>query len=179
MFLGVDQSLTSPGFAVLPAQGNTPLYLEAVKTGARRDGERLAFIWSALQEILSKYPPQYAALEGYSMQSTNRSFDLGEVGGIVRLALYTAGVPFVVVAPKSLKKFVTGSGEADKAKMRAATLKKYGIDIPQNDMCDAYGLAHVARACYHQTSTVRAELEVVSLLLKPKEPNFLAPKVSL
>lgn len=174
-FLGIDQSLTSPGFAVLGAEGDDPLHLQALRTAPRRGAERLGYIWEVLEGLLAQHGPAYAALEGYSMASLNRPFDLGEVGGVIRLCLQQAAVPFVVVPPTSLKKFITGKGVATKQVMRSHTKEKYGIDIPQDDMCDAYGLAQVARACHRGDSSVRSELEVIrNLTAKPSGPNFLA-----
>ena len=103
----------------------------------------------------------------------NRSFDLGELGGIIRLCLYDAKIPFVIVPPTSLKKFVTGNGSADKKKMHDFVLSKWRQDIDENedDQCDAYGLAQVARAYPEKKTTNRAELEVLlSLDPKPVSP---------
>jgi Holliday junction resolvasome RuvABC endonuclease subunit len=98
------------------------------------------------------------------MESVNRSFDLGELGGVVRLVLHDAGIPFVVVPPTSLKLFVAGNGSADKDQMRTSTLGKWGVDFDQDDECDAYGLAQVARAVHLNTGKTRSELEVVKKL---------------
>jgi Holliday junction resolvasome RuvABC endonuclease subunit len=98
------------------------------------------------------------------MESVNRSFDLGELGGLVRLVLHDAGIPFVVVAPKSLKQFVSSDGSATKELMREAVLKKWGMDFEQDDECDAFGLAQLARSFHLNTGTTRAELEVLKKL---------------
>jgi len=173
-FIGIDQSLRSPGFAVIGADGPQSLFLEAAKTGSRRGAERLAFIRNTLAHLLERYRPLYAALEGYSIESQNRPFDLGEVGGAVRLCLYDHGVPFVVVPPTSLKKFVTGNGQAKKDKVQEVIKQIWGLEIPQDDESDAYGLSHVARAFYLKTSTRRCELEVLKTLTQERE----APLVS-
>lgn len=94
------------------------------------------------------------------MMSTHFAMDLGEVGGIVRLAFFKAQVPFEIVPPSSLKKFVANNGAADKDEMSRAVEKYYGQVITQNDICDAYGLAQVARVADTGRSLRRCELEV-------------------
>lgn len=162
MYLGVDQALGNTGVVVLSADSHRPLYLDTIRTGSTKGAKRLQLIRDSLTRIIQAYGVTFAALEGYSIRSVNRPFDLGEVGGVVRLCFLDQRVEYVTVAPTSLKKYVSGSGRADKKIMRRATLEKWGIDIDQNDACDAYGLAHIARAIRESLPTTdRAELEVV------------------
>ena len=164
MFLGIDQSLRSSGVVVV-SESQDLIYRGTVTPGKLTGAPRLACIRDAICSVLASTPSVcYAALEGYSIESTNRSFDLGELGGLVRLVLHDAGIPFVVVAPKSLKLFVSGDGSATKELMREAVLKKWGIDFDQDDECDAFGLAQVARSFHSNTGTTRAELEVLKKL---------------
>lgn len=163
MYLGIDQSLRSSGVVVIDSSSDL-IWREAVTPKKLAGAPRLAFIRDALHRVIGRDSPRFAALEGYSMESVNRSFDLGELGGLVRLVLHDAGIPFVVVAPKSLKQFVSGDGSATKELMRQAVLKKWGMDFDQDDECDAYGLAQVARSLHLNTGTTRAELEVLKKL---------------
>ena len=164
MYLGIDQSLLSSGVAVITATQETE-YVGCIETKKLSGAPRLACIRNALLGVIGGTPGiSFAALEGYSMASTHRALDLGELGGIVRLVLHDEGIPFVVVPPKSLKLFVTGSGDADKEAMRFATLKKWGVDFNQDDQCDAYGLAQVARSFHRNAGTTSSELEVLKKL---------------
>lgn len=162
-FLGIDQSLRSPGVAVVDGSGQL-VRVYHLPTGKRRGAERLVYIRNKLFDTILTYPSALAAIEGYSMGSQNRPFDLGEIGGVVRVVLFDNKVPYVVVAPTSLKKFVTGNGQASKDSMRRAVRRKWKIDIDQNDACDAYGLARVALAMHQKVSQDRAELEVLKTL---------------
>ena len=164
MYLGIDQSLRSSGVAVISATGER-LYTSTVTPGKLQGVTRLAYIRDELRHVISNYEGiQFAALEGYSMESVNRSFDLGELGGLVRILLHDEGIPFVVVPPTSLKLFVSSNGNASKEMMREAVFKRWGIDLEQNDICDAFGLAHVARSVHLATWTTRSQLEVVKKL---------------
>jgi len=164
MYLGIDQSLRSSGVVVV-GSSNDLIYRGTVTPGKRSGVIRLACIRDSLRDVLAAEPSiKYAALEGYSMESVNRSFDLGELGGLVRLVLHDAGIPFVVVAPTQLKQFISSDGSATKEKMRQAVLDKWGMDFEQDDECDAFGLAQVARAIHMNIGSTRAQLEVLKKL---------------
>lgn len=164
MYLGVDQSLRSTGVALVSSEGSR-LYTGTVTPLKLTGAPRLAYIRDNLRNVVvSSGPITHAALEGYAMDAVNRSFDLGEVGGLVRLLLHDLGIPFVVVAPTSLKQFAGCSGVTSKKGMREAVLKTWKLDIEQNDECDAFVLAQVARAVHSKKGSTRAQLEVVKKL---------------
>jgi len=73
---------------------------------------------------------------------------LGMVHGIVRVALVEAGIPFVLVAPATLKKYVTGKGTAKKPDMRMAVYQRFGVDLSDDNQVDAYGLRAMALDAY-------------------------------
>lgn len=57
--------------------------------------------------------------------------------GAVRLDLMREGVKYAVLSPSTLKKFATGSGNADKTQMAIAALKRLGREYRTDDECDA------------------------------------------
>ena len=166
MYLGIDQSLRCSGVAVI-GRDQEVAYIGTVTPGKLTGAPRLGAIRLAIRDLCAAEPDiEFAALEGYSYGSgAGRTFELGEVGAVVKLTLWDAGIPFVVVPPASLKQFVSGNGSSDKERMRLAVLSKWGIDFAdRDDECDAYGLAHVARAVHMGVGKTRAELEVVKKL---------------
>lgn len=166
-YLGVDQSLRGTGLVVLSDAGDI-LLQRLVRPAARRGVERLAYIRGELQAALTAHRPTHAALEGYSYDSTGKVFQLGEVGGLVQLAFWDADVPFEVVAPAALKKFVANNHQATKTQMLAATRKKWHTDFGDDDnLCDAHGLAQILRAMACNDTIVRHELEVIQALREP------------
>jgi len=165
MYLGIDQSLRSSGVAVI-SEGQKVQYVGRILPGKLTGVARLAAVREALRDVLAAEPDIcFAALEGYAYDvGAGRVFELGEVGAVVKMVLHDAAVPFVIVPPASLKQFVAGNGQAKKEQMREAVLKKWGIDVAQDDECDAFGLAQVARAFHLNSGTTRAELEVLKKL---------------
>lgn len=165
-YLGVDQSMRCTGVAVI-SRDQEVQYVGTVTPGKLTGAPRLGCIRSALRDVLAANPEiNYAALEGYSYGSgAGRTFELGEVGAVVKLVLYDAGIPFIIVAPASLKQFVSGNGSASKEQMAQAVLRKWDIDFAdRDDECDAYGLAQVARAVHMGVGKTRTELEVIKKL---------------
>lgn len=165
MFLGIDQSLRSSGLAVV-SETQSLVSMYTVTPGKVTGAPRLATIREAVRDLLAAEPAiKFAAMEGYAYDvGAGRVFELGEVGGVIKLTLHDAGIPFVVVPPASLKLFVAGNGSATKEQMREAVFKKWGPDIDQDDQCDAYGLAQLARSFHLNSGTTRAELEVLKKL---------------
>lgn len=173
IYLGLDQSLSSAGVVVLNDEGRV-LFQGLIEPGKRRGAERLAYEFDEFSKIIEEWKPDFAAMEGYSYGSTGRLFELGECGGTLKLCMYKHQLPFIIVPPTTLKKFVTGNGGSNKDAMARWTKTKWQIEINQEDVCDAYGLARVARE-YKQTTTCnRTELEVIKSLRAPPQPKLTA-----
>lgn len=179
MYIGVDQSLRSTGVAILTPDGALQkLFL--ITTGERRGASRLQFIATELAASLRSYRVMGAASEGYAVNAENRPFDLGEVSGVIRVALLEAlaGAEPLLVPPTMLKKFVAGNGSATKKDVQKAIATKWDTHISQDDMADAYGLAQLARAAHMKTRRRREELEVIQKLLHPDPVKGLNKRVT-
>lgn len=165
--VGIDQSVRGSGVAIIALDGSLIHLSRISPPTSLRDVQRLQFIRDELIRILDEHPNiQLGCLEGYSYNSTNKKFLLGEVGSIVKLALADKQIKLYEVAPLAVKKFVTGRGgsSADKIVMRVGIYAKWGIDIDQDDKADAYALAQIARSLILKNSNNRAELEVLKKL---------------
>lgn len=178
LFLGVDQSLRKTGVVVLSEAGDVVLR-RLVQPGDLRGVARLAFLRNELMGVLTEYRPVSAALEGYSYDSTGKVFELGEAGGTVKMSFWDAKVPFHVVAPSALKKFVANNHQASKDVMLRKTLEKWGVDFQgEDDLCDAHGLSRILRAIDKKDSAYRNELEVIHELTAPSEPTSRVSKAA-
>lgn len=146
LYLGVDPSLRCPGFALVDDAG-VLVASSHHATGELRGAERLASLDDALLNFILPYRSWIVrtAIENYSIGSNNRPFDLGEVGGVYRLRLYRMGLDYIEVPPTSMKKFVTGNGNATKESVSIFLGRNYGITLQQPDEADAAGLALYAR----------------------------------
>lgn len=170
-YIGIDQSLNSTGVYVI-RNGAEFKYLISGK--GLRDERRLHHIFTKLTEIFDTHSPgmKYVCMEGYAYDAVGRVFELGEVGGIVKLLCAMNACTLYSVPPSSLKKFATGNSSASKETMMAA------MGEEQNDVADAKALCLVARESVEKKSSIRRELEVISQITKAKSPVKKKKRVS-
>lgn len=158
-YVGIDQSYTGFAFVVLDADGN--LVQEHLKNfEAKLHGtgiDRLLAVYQHVSNLLSECEDvAHVCMEGYSSASKFGREAAGELGAIVKLAIYDYFDRFAyahdhlryptIVQPSTLKKFVTGNGGAKKSGMMLAIFKKWGYETTDDNLADAYALAKVAYA---------------------------------
>jgi hypothetical protein len=166
---GIDFSLTSPAICVGKI-GEKPI-IHAFKQAKKHHSEGNIILydypeWSTPEERFYKLALwafkivkdcNVINLEGYAMQGKGQVFHIGEATGLVKHLIWVAGLKHNEISPKTVKKFATGNGNADKHDMAEAFIKdNCGIDIfehfekeldrkkkipsPITDMVDAYWL---------------------------------------
>lgn len=106
---------------------------------------RLQLLADEVERTLSIWKPELVAIEGYAYCVNVKAFiTLVEVGTVLRAVLYHTKVKWVEVAPKTLKKWTTGKGNADK-KLMAESAKKWNFSSWSDDIVDAYALAKMGQ----------------------------------
>ncbi len=93
-------------------------------------------------------------IEGYSFQSTGRTFQIGENTALLKHKLEQNGFSYQVVPPTVVKKHLTGKGNASKIQMVDAVLPEVPKNVssefknlyksPFTDICDSYAIAKYA-----------------------------------
>ena len=161
---GLDLSLTSTGLAT--AVGDHLL------TAPRLRGvERLTKLRDLVLDIVRADDVRLVALEDYAFSRAHaHAHELGELGGVVKVALHEAGVLVVLVGPSALKKFATGRGNATKPDMRTARLQRTGVDQRDDNLNDAWWLLQLAMHAYVAAGAVSlpaAQLQVVGSITWP------------
>ncbi len=147
-----------------------------------RGAARLSKIRAAALEVLHDYPrADSAALEGPSLDSNHREYDMGEASGVLRQLLHERySIEPLIIPPSSLKKYATGNGAADKSDMIQYAVRKLlaPIDDENDDAADASILAHLAY-CFTSNCPVstRHAAEVLKQLRTP--PPKRKPRVRL
>lgn len=165
-YLGVDQSLSGTGLCLLGSQGEV-LALQTVDPGKRRDAERLAFIRDAVRELFPDV--SRVAFEGYSYGSFgNAHFQLGEIGGVLQVAAWDAGISYETVPPALLKKYANGNPHATKEAVIEAA-QRLGITPEDDNQADAFFLASIAKDLdAKEMPRTRARIEVIHRIRNPK-----------
>jgi Holliday junction resolvasome RuvABC endonuclease subunit len=145
--VGIDQSLTGTGLAIIH-NDKTIMAPEAPRFSTTkikptvRGVHRLMYI----EEVVNRWIPPSADLcvmEGYAFAAHGQAFGLGECGGTIKRCVHLKDKRLIVVAPGTLKKYVTGSGAAKKNVMLLHAFKKFGTSFEEDDECDAYCLARL------------------------------------
>ena len=146
LFVGLDPSINATGVVILDDCGN----IIEQKTFSVKDPDKM------FEKSLIKYEEEISFItkiinlgsiyiEGPSYQSAGQAIlQMGALHFITRVYLYKANVYYKVIAPGTLKKFVTGKGNSKKDLMLLKTYKKWGVEFDDHNICDAYGLARMA-----------------------------------
>ena len=141
MIFGLDLSLTSTGISWEEKAITIPTKL--------RGAERLRWIGLEIVKIVDKESTDgwaHAVIEGYSFaQRQSRAHAIGELGGVVKVALLDNGIPFSIVPPTVRAKFATGKGNAAKSAVVSAVSARTGLVFDNDDQCDAWILAEMGR----------------------------------
>ena len=141
----------------LVATGAAGPALHAVRSlrprfGPREPCERLAWLRDAI--LAETMAADLVVLEGYSYGSHNQSHQLGELGGVIRLALHEARRPFVTVAPTTRMAYATGKGQATKEACLAEAVRRFGYDGASTDEADAMTLLAMALDAYGRPEAI-------------------------
>jgi hypothetical protein len=151
LYIGIDQSYSGFAITVLGSDSSYETTVAKFDTGGV---SRLYEIQNHLQKTVYEASErgfvQDIAMEGYAYGREFGVAQSGELGGAVKLALYgmknvgKGNFP-LIVAPTSLKKYVTGRGTGvQKNQILLQVFKKWNVEFTDDNAADSYGLAHIA-----------------------------------
>jgi crossover junction endodeoxyribonuclease RuvC len=112
-------------------------------------------------------------IEGHSFGSFGGQMrDRAELAGVVKQQLWLSNIPFSLVPPTVLKKYVTGKGNAEKPLMLHMIIKKTGVECENDDQADALALAdfgwHVLNPESPRRELLQYEKETIAAFVAPK-----------
>jgi len=171
-YIGIDTSLSNTAIFVLGEDGSPikfkNIFTKLCKLGKTKykDFERLESIRNSVEGFIGDIGNKsvFVFYEDYSFNSVNRSYAIGELGGVLKTCLYSIGCDITLVPPLVLKKFATGNGKASKelmietAKYECSDIKNLSKKELSSDICDAYFLAKMAWYTYAQKEVLRNEV---------------------
>lgn len=148
LVIGLDQSLTNTGFVVL---GDDGIVEQGVFSPKNTDITRLDDIHRHIKGLTKKHAPVDAlAMEGYSLGSKFGREAMGEVGGIVKLAVVSElrakrVKRFYVIPIQLAKKFACNRGNANKMEAIVSAVRKWPeLDGINNEhIIDAFIIAKI------------------------------------
>lgn len=171
--IGIDLSLTGTGIVVL--QDGKILEHALIKSKPVGDLpinelKRIQKIVNDIEVIVIKYPLDIAVIENlaFGVRNATALTQLAGLNYFTRAMLSSKDIKFVLVAPTSLKKFVTSNGAAKKDMMMMETYKRWGVTMMNDNEADAYGLSQVGLALLggNSKNTTKIQEEVINLIKK-------------
>ena len=130
---GLDLAMTATGLAH-SLQGEACWHLIKPKLAKDR---RLGEIKAQVREFVAGSEFVLVELLPPNMKGAGIT---GMVHGVVRDMLQEEGIPYGDVGPSSLKKYATGKGGASKTEMALAAMKRAGVELAEDNMCDSWWL---------------------------------------
>lgn len=162
--LGLDLS-TCAGAAVVDHR-KVVLHSETIQFKKLTGEPRINAIAARVMDLISHHTPALIVLEDYAVgRFAGAAIVSISIGSVVRFLLWQNEIPFIVVSPTALKKFVTGKGNAKKENMILEVYKRYGYTAPTNDEADAVGLAMLGTCIQHPAKFNKAESAVAADVL--------------
>ncbi len=140
--LGLDLSLRSTGYVLLDEED--VVWYGVVGSEVLREAERLQMFDKWIREQLRDKRFQHVGIEGYSYgspQGKTHAFGIGELGGVIKLAVHQAQIPMQIIAPGTWKKILCGNGSLDKKNAAVELYKRYGVEFHSQDVLDAWAVA--------------------------------------
>lgn len=145
MFVGLDPSYNSFGLIVIDKNGK--IIEQKLLTSKTKDEAEDRII--ELEKEF-KFIPEIISLQSVYMEGPSYSSDgsfvlqMGALHYYLRIFFRKKNINYSIIAPGTLKKFVTGDGRAKKDLILLKTYKKWGVEFEVHDLADAYGLARMA-----------------------------------
>jgi hypothetical protein len=167
VYIGIDQSYSGFGLTALAKDGEE--YYTVVFKADDRGVRRLVNIEMFLISQYANFSNVVdVAIEGYAFGSQMANM-LGELGGLVKTTTHSYvkgdGQYPLIVPPTNLKKYITGKGNGvSKSQILLQVYKKWGVEFPDDNAADSYGLAHLVSGRY----SLAYEEDVYNKLQDPK-----------
>jgi crossover junction endodeoxyribonuclease RuvC len=154
LVIGIDPGLASTGYGVLEEKRSRILHIAhgVINTESSDSmGERLLAIASKLKKILTKYSPDFAAVESiFFAKNIKTAIPVAQARGVILYTISRAGIGFSEYSPLQVKQAIVGKGRAEKCQIQAMLKLILGLNcIPTPDHASdalAIALCHINSA---------------------------------
>ena len=145
MFVGLDPSYNEFGLIILGHEGNIVEQMLITSDSKLEADKRIIQLEEKFKFIPNIMGLRSTYIEGPAFSSKGQFvLQMGALHYYLRIFLIKKKVNFKIIAPGTLKKFVTGTGKGKKELILLKTYKKWGVEFNNNNLADAYGLARMA-----------------------------------
>ena len=132
--LAIDPGLKTTGWAMYH---ENEIRCDKLESGNLRGPDRLEFFYDELRNLIDG--THIFILEGYSYGSKGAAaYQLGELGGIIRLILAKSDIDQMgIMTPSQIKILATGKGNTSKNAVLAAAIRRLGYEGCDDNEADA------------------------------------------
>lgn len=154
--IGIDASPTASGIA-LPDGTTQTWKIPDLKKDGHHTGPRLENIFRRFRDVLTDWEADIIVMEGYNvgMKQFGHVFQIGEVGGVFKLAVNMFQIPLLVVSPSARSQFGCGKGGQPKKVVKESWEKLTGLKFADDNQTDAHILREIGRYCIGAQDVVR------------------------
>ena len=154
--LGIDLSLNSTGLCIhheavgdtfINVKGYSFFLIDFPRVTKKNPGPSREEKWFKIVERIEYFADHAdeVIMEDYAFGAIGRGKSiLCEIGGIVRFALRKRHIPYTLVSPTTLKRFLGSVGS--KSMVPKECLKRWKIDLNSDDLADALVLTKIGEA---------------------------------
>ena len=146
IIIGIDPGLARVGYGIIEFKRNEKTLLDCGIIETQKDQKeenRLLEIFMDLKELITKWKPDYAAVEKYFFYKSSTTISVVQARGVIMMTLGSFNIPITEYSPAQIKLTITGFGKATKKDILDSVMYNLKLDYPPkpDDSADALAIA--------------------------------------
>ena len=146
VIIGIDPGLARVGYGVIEVKKEEKSLLDCgiIETQKNiKEEYRLYEIYQDLKQLITKWDPDYAAVEKFFFYKSSTTISVVQARGVIMMTLGSLGIPISEYAPAQIKLNITGSGKATKKEVLEAVMFSLRLNYAPkpDDSADALAIA--------------------------------------
>ena len=144
--IGIDPGLARVGYGIVDEIEGKKIMLDCgiIETqSTQKEEQRLLEISNDLESILTKWNPDYAAVEKFFFYRSSTTISVVQARGVIIMTLGKHNLPIQEFPPMQIKLAVTGYGHSAKDEVLKSVMNELNITSPPkpDDAADALAIA--------------------------------------
>ena len=144
--IGIDPGLARVGYGIVDEIEGKKIMLDCgiIETqSTQKEEQRLLEISNDLESILTKWNPDYAAVEKFFFYRSSTTISVVQARGVIIMTLGKHNLPIQEFPPMQIKLAMTGYGHSAKDEVLKSVMHELSINSPPkpDDAADALAIA--------------------------------------
>ena len=146
VIIGIDPGLARVGYGIIEVNKDEKALLDCGIIETKKENKeenRLLEISIDLKELISKWKPDYAAVEKFFFYKSSTTISVVQARGVIMMTLGSFHIPITEYAPAQIKLVIAGFGKATKRDILNSVMCSLELDYPPkpDDSADALAIA--------------------------------------